>query len=245
MPKILDELYECKMCGFAPTNKKNNYERHCRSVKHKQMNKPDLAKQLMDNKLKQMENKTKLKIEQIENTAELRQRQIETELELRQEALEIKEKIKEEETPERVITQTEMIRTSQGIEAFKEKLLKASDDTIQDYCDIINGVYSFQEIFKRDFTIVYEEDKVCVIDKGQTNRGYYINNVLSHEPFYLDDRYNGVASILQCVPSYFKSLKKCMTEEGFKTEYFKLEERDKRELEEWIKEEITWIHSNS
>lgn len=246
MPKTLDELYECKLCGFAPTNQKGHYDRHLRSVKHKQREKPELAKQLVDNKLKQMENKSKIKIEQIENATELRQKQIEIELELRQEALEIKEKMKEEETPERVITQTEMLRSSQGMDAFKKKLLETSEDTIQDYADIYNGVYSFQDIFKRDFSAVYEEDKVVVIDKYSVNRAYWINNAPCHQPFALDERYgNGLTCILKCIPLYFNSFKECITKEGFKTEYFKLDETEKKELEEWIKEEITWIHSNS
>lgn len=246
MPKILDELYECKMCGFAPTNKKDHYEKHCRSVKHKQREQPELAKQLADLKLQQMENKTKIKIEQIENTAELRQKQIEIDLELRQKQEEIKEKMKQEEPPERVITMTEMLRSSQGADAFKKKLLEASEDTIQDYCDIINGVKSFQEIFKRDFSAVYEEDKVIVVDKAQYNVGYWINNAPCHEFFFLNDTYwNGLASILYCIPIYFRAMKKCVTEEGFKTEYFKLEETEKKELEEWITQEITFLHSNS
>jgi ribosomal protein L29 len=225
---------------------KSHYDKHMRSLKHKQKIKPDLAKQLADLKLQQMENKTKIKIEQIENTAELRQRQIEIDLELRQKQEEIKEKIKEELIPERVITQTEMLRTSQGIDAFKKKLLETSEDTIQDYCDIINGVQTFQEIFKRDFSIVYEDDKVIVVDKAQHNVGYWINNAPCHEFFYLDDKYwNGLASVLDCILIYFRAMKKCVTEEGFKTEYFKLEDIDRTELREWITQEITFIHSNA
>ena len=246
MPKILDELYECKLCGFAPTNKKDHYEQHCRSLKHKQREKPDLAKQLAD--IKREKKQVKLEVRQLtfEKTIEVKQLQLEKEKELEQLELEIKEKIQEQVIPERVITQTEMVRTSQGMEAFQKKLLKASKDTIQDYCDIINGVYSFQEIFKRDFTIVYEEDKVIVIDKYSINKGYWINNFPSHEPFYLNDTIaNGLTCILNCITIYHKAFKKCITEAGFKTEYFKLEEIDKKELEEWVRQEITWIHSNS
>jgi hypothetical protein len=245
MPKILTELYECKLCGFAPTNKKDNYEKHMRSLKHKQMVKPDLAKQLAD--LKREKKELKLEVRQLafEKTVEVKQLQFEKEQELEQLEADLKEKIKEETIPERVITQTEMVRTSQGIEKFQEKLINMFDE-LQDYSDLYNGVKDFQEIFKRDFSAVYEEDKVCVIDKYSINVGYWINNAPSYERFYLDDRYaNGLTCMLNCVTIYHKALKKYAGEAGFKTEYFKLEEIDKKELEEWVRQEITWIHSNS
>jgi hypothetical protein len=246
MPKILEELYECKLCGFTPTNKKSNYEKHCKSLRHIRLMKPELAKQMADLKMEQMELKSEIKYLAIEKTTEVKRLQIEKELELRQRQEELKEKMKEEATPERMITQTDMVRSSKGMDEFKKKLLEASENTIQDYIDIINGVQTFQEIFKRDFSAVYEEDKVCVIDKGQDNIGYYINNAPCHHMFFLNDKYgNGLTSILDCVTLYFKAFKKCITEEGFKTEYFKLEEIDKKELEEWIKQEITILHSNS
>jgi len=244
MPKILDELYECKMCGFAPTNKKDHYEKHCRSVKHKQREKPELAKKLVDNKLKLMENRSKIKIEQIENATELRQKQIEIELELRQEALEIKEKIKEQAIPERVVTRTEMLK-SLGVEKFQERLINMFDE-LQDYSDLYNGVITFQELFKRDFSAVYEEDKVCVIDKGQVNRGYFMNNAPSYWIFDLTDKYaNGLTCMLNCITIYHSCLKKYAGEAGFKTEQFILSEIDKKELEEWVRQEITILHSNA
>jgi hypothetical protein len=246
MPKILDELYECKLCGFAPTNQKGHYERHLRSVKHATMIKPDLAKQLAGIKREKKELKLEVKQLAFEKTIEVKQLQFEKEQELEQLELEIKEKIKEEALPERVITMTEMLRSSKGIDAFKKKLLETSEDTIQDYCDIINGVQTFQEIFKRDFSIVYEDDKVIVVDKDQYNVGYWINNAPCHEFFFLDDKYwNGLASVLDCIPIYFRAMKKCVTEEGFKTEYFKLEDTDRTELREWITQHITFPHSNS
>ena len=244
MPKILDELYECKLCGFAPTNHKGHYEKHCRSVKHKQREKPELAKQLADLKLQQMENKTKIKIEQIENSAELRQKQIELDLELRQKQEEIKEKLKEQPIPERVVTRTEMLK-SLGVEKFQERLINQFDE-LQDYSDLYNGVKDFQDIFKRDFSAVYEEDKVCVIDKGQTNRGYFINNAPSYWIFELTDKYgNGLTCMLNCITIYHKALKKYAGEAGFKTDHFILSEIDKKELEEWVRQEITILHSNS
>jgi len=246
MPKILDELYECKLCGFTPTNKKSNYEKHCKSLRHIRLMKPELAKQMSELKMEQMELKSEIKYLAIEKTTEVKRLQIEKELELRQRQEELKEKMKEEATPERMITQTDMVRSSKGMDEFKRKLLEASENTIQDYCDILNGVYSFQEIFKRDFSIVYEEDKVCVIDKGQNNIGYYINNAPCHQMFFLSDTcWNGLTSILDCIPIYFRAMKKCVTEEGFKTEYFKLEDTDRTELREWITQEITILHSNA
>ena len=243
---MLTELYECKLCGFSPTNQKSHYEKHCRSIKHRQMNKPELAKQLADIKREKKELKLEVRQLAFEKTVEVKQLQFEKEQELEQLEADLKEKIREEAIPERVITMTEMVRTSQGILAFQTKLVGLSKDVIQDYIDIINGVQTFQDIFKRDFSAVYEEDKVCVVDKHSINKGYWINNAPSHEPFYLDDGYaNGLTCMLNCITVYHKSLKKCMTEAGFKTEYFKLEEIDKKELEEWVRQQITWIHSNS
>jgi hypothetical protein len=138
-----------------------------------------------------------------------------------------------------------MERSSQGMLEFQRKLVNLFDE-LQDYSDIYNYVFTFQEIFKRDFSTLYEEDKVVVIDKHQTNRGYWINNAPCHQPFYLDDKYgNGLKCILECIPIYHKTLKKYAGEIGFKTEEFILHETDKKELEEWITQEITWIHSSA
>lgn len=241
MPKILDVLYECKLCGNDFGNKKDHYERHLRSMKHKQREKPDLAKQLADIKREKKQVKYEVRQLSLEKTLEVKQLQMEKEQELDQIEAEIKEKIQEQVT-ERVITQTEMVRTSQGVEKFQEKLINLFDE-LQDYSNCYNGVVSFQELFKRDFSAVYEEDKVCVIDKNQTNRGYYINNAPCYQPFYLDDTYaNGLTSILRCIPIYHSCLKKYAGEAGFKTENFILSEIDKRELEEWVRQEMTIIH---
>lgn len=245
MPKILDELYECRLCGFAPTNHKGHYEKHCKSLKHIRLMKPELAKQMSDLKMEQMELKSEIKYLAIEKTTEIKRLQIEKELELRQRQEELKEKMKEEATPERVISKAEMERSSQGMLEFQRKLVNLFDE-LQDYSDIYNYVFTFQDIFKRDFSALYEEDKVVVIDKHQTNRGYWINNAPCFMPFYLDDKMaNGLKCILECIPIYHKTLKKYAGEIGFKTDDFILHETDKKELEEWITQEITWIHSNS
>lgn len=244
MPKILDELYECRLCGFAPTNKKSHYEKHLRSVKHSTMIKPDLAKQLADIKREKKELKLEVKQLAFEKTIEVKQLQLEKEKELEQLESELKEKIKEEATPERVVTRSEMLK-SLGVEKFQEKLVNMFDE-LQDYSDIYNGVYTFQEIFKRDFSAVYEEDKVCVIDKGQTNRGYFINNAPSYWIFDLTDKFgNGLTCMLNCITIYHKTLKKYAKEAGFKTDEFILSEIDKKELEEWVRQEITILHSNA
>jgi hypothetical protein len=244
MPKILEELYECKLCGFAPTNQKGHYERHMRSVKHKQCEKPELAKRLADLRLQQMENKSNRQLEQIENTAEIRQKQIEKDLELRQKQAEIKEQMIEAAVPERVITHSEMINTSDGMLKFQDKLV-VMGDTVEDYSDIYNGVKDFQDIFKRDFSALYATDKVVVIDKDHPHKGYWINNAPCHQLFRLEDKIcNGLTSILKCIPDYHETLKDAATKIGFKTEKFKLEDTDKKELEEWIKDEITFLYNH-
>ena len=244
MPKILDELYECKLCQKDFGNRKSNWEDHCKSLKHKRLMKPELAKQLADLKMEQMELKSEIKYLAIEKTTEVKRLQIEKELELRQKQEEIKEKMKEEATPERVVTRSEMLK-SLGVEKFQEKLVNMFDE-LQDYSDIYNGVKDFQEIFKRDFSAVYEEDKVCVIDKGQVGRGYFINNAPSYWIFDLTDKFgNGLTCMLNCITIYHKTLKKYAGEAGFKTDEFILSDIDKRELEEWVRQEITILHSNS
>jgi len=240
---MLDELYECKICNKDFGNRKSNWEDHCKSLKHKRLMKPELAKQLADIKMEQMELKSEIKYLAIEKTTEVKRLQIEKELELRQKQEEIKEKMKEQDIPERVITRTEMLN-SLGIEKFQEKLINQFDE-LQDYSDLYNSVITFQELFKRDFSAVYEEDKVCVIDKG-TTRGYYINNAPSYWIFELTDKWgNGLTCMLKCITIYHKTLKKYAEEAGFKTDEFILSDIDKKELEEWMIQEITILHSNS
>lgn len=236
-------IYVCDTCK-EEFGQKGHYERHCRTVKHKRREKPELAKQLADIKQQQMELKIKSKMELMENAMEVKLLQVEKELELKQKEAEVKEKIKEPEIQERVITKTEMLRTSQGLEAFRTKLINMFDE-IQDYTDIYNGVYSFQDIFKRDFSALYEEDKVIVIDKSQVNRGYCVNIVNEHTPFYINELSSLFNSFIKCIPLYHKYLKEAAYKEGFKVEKFILSQVDKKELEDWIKEEITILHSNS
>jgi hypothetical protein len=206
--------------------------------------KPELAKQLTDLKMEEMELKSELKYLAIEKTTEVKRLQIEKELELRQRQEEIKQQMKEQAIPERVVTRTEMLK-SLGVEKFQERLINMFDE-LQDYSDLYNGVKDFQDIFKRDFSAVYEEDKVCVIDKGQVGRGYFMNNAPSYWIFDLTDKYaNGLTCMLNCVTIYHKALKKYAGEAGFKTDHFILSEIDKRELEEWVRQEITILHSNS
>lgn len=233
MPKRLDELYECKLCGMDFGNSKSHYERHVNGPRHKEKMNPDLAKQLIDNKRIAKERKLVLK-----------QRALEEELETLQLEAEIKEQMIEAAVPEHRITHSEMINTSEGMRDFQYKLTLMGD-VLQDYCDIYNGVKSFQEIFKRDFSSLYKENKVVVIDKECPHKGYWINNKPGWAVFLLTDKScNGLTRILECVSLYHKILKENASEIGFKTEKFELEEIDKKELEEWIKDEITFLYNH-
>ena len=233
MPKRLDELYECTLCGFGPTNQKGHHERHMNSSGHKLKSKPDLAKRLAD-----------LKRERKEHKNDVKQIGLEKERELLQVEAEIQEQIAEAAVPERIITQSEMINTSDGMLKFQEKLV-VMGDPLEDYSDIYNGVKDFQEIFKRDFSAVYATDKVVVLDKEHPHKGYWINNKPGWAFFLVTDKScNGLTRIFECIPKYHETLKDAASEIGFKTEKFKLEEIDKKELEEWIKDEITFLYSH-
>lgn len=233
MPKRLDELYECKLCGFGPTNQIGHYKRHMDSASHNQKSKPELAKRLADANREAKEYKLLSKQQELE-------KQLET---LRIKA-EIEEQKAESAVPERVISSSEMINTSDGMLKFQEKLV-VMGDPLEDYSDIYNGVKDFQDIFKRDFSAVYATDKVVVIDKECPHKGYWINNKPGWAVFLVTDKScNGLTRIFECISLYHETLKDAADEIGFKTEKFKLEDTDKKELEEWIKDEITFLYNH-
>lgn len=240
MPKILEELYECTVCNKDFGNQKSHYERHLDTLKHKRMMKPKLAKQLADIKMEQMELKSEIKYLAIEKSTEVKRLQIEKDLELRQKELEIKEQIKEQIKPERVVTLREM-EMSQGIDKFMDRV--ALRATIDDYMSLYYGYVTFQDIFKRDFSAEYEEDKVYVIDKDQKNIYYYINNAPCHWFVQYDEKEYAKLYIFSLITHYYNVLKENAIMNGCKVKDFNLEEIDKKELEEWMKEEITFSFS--
>jgi hypothetical protein len=240
MPRILEELYECRVCGFEPTNRLCNYEKHCRTIKHKSLMKPELAKKLADVKREKKELKFEVKQLAFEKTIEVKQLQMEKELELEQMELEIKEQIKEQAKPERVITKSEM-ENSKGMDKFMDRV--ALRPEIEDYMNLYYGYITFQELFKRDFSAEYEEDKVFVIDKGQKDICYWINNAPCHWFGSFNEKNYSSCRIFYVITHYYNMLKEYAGQNGCKVTDFKLEETDKKELEEWMKEEMTFLFS--
>jgi hypothetical protein len=227
------KVYVCDACGFSDISK-TRFETHCQRMKHKKNILPELARQLDNIKMERLEMKTNLKKEELEK-----------DLELKQKAMELKEQVKEdlEKSAENCITKADMEK-SVGMRKFQEKLV-GMFDLVEDYFNIYNGVISFQDVFKRDFTSLYEEDKVCVIDKGQVNKGYYMNDYPSYWPFDIHDKHqNGLTRILKCIPLYHQNLRENAKVNDFKVDGFILSQADKKELEEWITQEITIFHQS-
>jgi len=241
MPKILDELYECKVCD-QKFGQKSHYDKHMGCIKHKSKMKPELAKQLADIKREKKELKFEVKQLAFEKTVEVKQLQMEKELELEQMEEELREKMKEQAKPERVITQREMER-SKGMDKFMDRV--ALRATIDDYMNLYYGHVTFQELFKRDFSAEYEEDKVFVIDKGMKDICYWINNYPCHWFGPFDEKNYSSSRIFFVITHYYNMLKEYAGQNGCKVKDFKLEETDKKELEEWMKEEMTFLYSKS
>jgi len=228
------------VCNKSFGNQKGHYERHIDSMKHKRLMKPELAKQLAELKMEQMELKSEIKYLAIEKSTEVKRLQIEKDLELRQKELELKQQIKEQAQPERMITKAEMER-SKGMDKFMDRV--ALRATIDDYMNLYYGYITFQELFKRDFSAEYEEDKVCVIDKSDKTTIHYINNAPCYWFGQFNEKEYAKLRIFYVITHYYNMLKDYAGQNGCKVKDFKLDETDKKELEEWMKEEITFFFS--
>jgi hypothetical protein len=181
-------------------------------------------------------------MERLEMKTNLKKEELEKDLELKQKAMELKEQIKEDlaKSAEKCITKKEMEKSVGGDEFISMLIDKPQ---IEDYNDMFNGIISFQELFQRDFLELYETNKVIVIDKGQLNVGYWINNAPCHTRFYLDDPIgNGLKRILTTIHIYHQYLKDYAKINGCNVKDFYLSQVEKKELEDWIKEEITFFH---
>ena len=241
MPKRLDELYECKLCNKSFGNRHSNLLDHFKSLKHKRLSKPDIARQLADTNIEHMELKSEIKYLAIEKMSEVRRLQIEKELELKQKQEELKEQLKEAEEVEReiIITSKEINASLCGNEFINEVKQKPE---IKDYNDIFHGITTFQDIFKRDFLEVYETNKVIVIDKAQIGVCYWKNNGGCVTRCTIGEIGCGLKRILTVIVRYFEWLKEYATLNGCNIKEFKLSQEVKKELEEWIKERITFVH---
>ena len=233
MPKRLDELYECKLCNKSFGNRHSNLLVHFKSLKHKRLAKPDIVRQMAEANSEHKELKTEHKYLAIEKMTK--------ELELKQKQEELKEQLKEDIEIEReiIITSKELNASLCGKEFIDEVKQKPE---IKDYNDIFHGITTFQDIFKRDFLEVYETNKVIVIDKAQIGVCYWKNNGGCVTRCTIGEIGCGLKRILTVIVRYFEWLKEYATLNGCNIKEFKLSQEVKKELEEWIKERITFVH---
>jgi len=220
--------YVCEKCNFA-TQIKTHYNRHCGTEKHKLKTTPDLAKQLANIKLEEMELKTDMKRIELERKQELKKKE-----------MELKEQIKEEleKTEEKMIARKTLEKALPVI-TFMEHVIDRPQ--IEDYNDIFNGAATFEDIFMRDFLAEYETSKSVVLEKGGKT-GYYMNNAPCLWYFYLNDTTgNGLTRILSLIPLYHKYLKEYAKENGCNVQGFNLSQEEKNRIEDQMKEEMTFL----
>lgn len=234
------------------TDKKTSYERHCKTQKHKLKIVPELAKQLANIKMEELELKTEMKkkeskekqeakLIELELKEDLKREELEKIEALKKKELELKEKIKEElAKEEKRICQT-IIKRSVGIDTFILNVIERPE--LEDYCEIMNGLSTFEELFLRDWLAEYEINKTVVLEKD-TNMAYYINNAPSFWVFNKDDKYgNGLTSMLKVIPYYYRVLKQYAKDNGCKVEDFTLTDEVIKKIEARLIQEMTYIIS--
>jgi hypothetical protein len=242
--------YVCELCNFA-TPIKTHYNRHCGTEKHKLKTTPNLAKQLANIKIEEMELKTEMKLKEskekqeakqieLEMKQNLKRLELEKKQELKKKEMELKEQIKEEleKTEEKMIVRKTLEKALPVI-TFMENVIDRPQ--IEDYNDIFNGAATFEDIFMRDFLAVYETSKSVVLEKGGKT-GYYMNNAPCLWYFYQNDTTgNGLTRILSLIPLYHKYLKEYAKENGCNIEGFNLSQEEKNRIEDQMKEEMTFL----
>ena len=222
--------YTCEKCSFV-THNKSLFARHCDTEKHKIKTAPDLAKQLANIKVEEMELKTDMKRIELERKQELKKKEHE-----------LKEKIKEDllKTEEKMIAR-KTLEKALPVVTFMENVIDRPQ--IEDYTDIFNGAATFEDIFMRDFLAEYDNSKSVVLEKGCLT-GYYMNSAPCLWYFYQNDTTgNGLTRILSLIPLYHKYLKECAKENGCNVKEFNLSMDTKKQLEDWMKEEMTFLVS--
>jgi len=242
--------YTCEKCLFS-TYKKTSYDRHCKTQKHKLKVVPELAKQLANIKMEELQIKTEMKKKESKEKQEAKQIELELKEDLKREELEklealkkkeleLKEQMKEELTKEdKRISKGIITQQTVGIDTFLLNVVERPE--LEDYCEIMNGVSTFEELFMRDFLAEYEISKTVILEKN-THIGYYINNVPCMWMFYKDDKIgNGLTSMLKLIPYYHGVLKEYAKDNGCKVENFTLTDEIKKKLENQIMEEMTYI----
>jgi len=220
--------YVCEKCNFA-TQIKTHYNRHCNTEKHKLKTTPDLAKQLANIKIEEMELKTDMKRIELERKQELKKKE-----------MELKEQIKEEleKTEEKMIARKTLEKALPVITLMENVIDRPQ---IEDYNDIFNGAATFEDIFMKDFLAEYETSKSVVLEKGGKT-GYYMNNAPCLWYFYQNDTTgNGLTRILSLIPLYHKYLKEYAKENGCNVQGFNLSQEEKNRIEDQMKEEMTFL----
>lgn len=224
--------YTCDKCSFA-TQIKTHYNRHCGTEKHKLKTSPDLAKQLANIKVEEMELKTDMKRIELERKQELKKKEHD-----------LKEQIKEDllKTEEKMITRKTLEKALPVITLMEQVIDRPQ---LEDYTDIFNGAATFEDIFMRDFLAEYDNSKSVVLEKG-LKTAYYMNNAPCLWYFYQNDTTaNGLTRILSLIPLYHKYLKEYAKENGCNVKEFNLSQEEKNRLEQWMKEEMTFLVSSN
>jgi hypothetical protein len=240
--------YTCELCDFT-TNIKTHYLRHCNTEKHKLKTVPELAKQLANIKIEEIELKTQIKLKEnkdkqeakqieLELKEELKRLELEKKQELKQKEIELKQQIKEElgKSQEKVVLYTKIER-SIPLVALMEQVIDRP--TIEDYNNIYNGVITFEEIFIRDFLAEYKLNKSFVIEKGG-KVGYYINNAPCLWFLQFNDIKTENLYIYKLIPLYHQYLKDWAKENGCNVQNFHLTEAETQRLKEWMVQETTY-----
>jgi len=244
--------YTCEKCLFS-TYKKTSYDRHCKTQKHKLKIVPELAKQLANIKMEELELKTEMKKKESKEKQEAKQIELELKEDLKREELEklealkkkeyeLREQIKEELTKEDKRISFSIIKQQKtGIDAFKLNVIERPE--LEDYCEIMNGLSTFEELFLRDWLAEYESHKTLVLEKD-TNMAYYINNAPCMWLFSKDDRFgNGLTSMFELIPYYHRVLKQYAKDNGCKVEDFTLTDEVIKRIQARMIEEMTYIIS--
>lgn len=232
--------YNCEKCSFT-THIKTHYQRHIETEKHKLKCSP-LAQQLIDLKMKEMELKNEAKMKEMEAKVEMKRAELEKKQEIKMKEMELKQQIKDEllHTEDKVLCRFSLEKNIPLIKLMERVIDRP---TIEDYNDIFNGAATFEDVFLRDFHEEYAENKSIVLDKGGKT-GYYMNNAPCLWFFNTNDTVcNPIKRLFSLITLYHKFLKEFAKENGCNIERFNLTDDVKKQIEDQLIEDITYMVS--